>query len=98
MNSRALAPLVIVLLLSSVACQSQPKPPPLTEPKLLSVHKIWDGAPHNAFTSLARYRGSWYCAFRESSAHVPGTNGRIRVLKSPDGDAWESVALVAEPG
>jgi hypothetical protein len=97
MTPRALAPLAIVLL-STIGCQSQPKVPLLTEPKLLSVLKIWDGAPHNAFTSLTRKDGAWYCAFRESSAHVPGTNGQIRVLKSADGEAWQSVAVLSEEG
>src|SRR4051812_37519253 len=97
MTPRAIAPLTIVFL-SFIGCQSQPKPPPLTEPKLLSVRKIWDGAPHNAFTSLTRKDGAWYCAFRESSAHVPGVNGQIRVLKSADGETWQSAALIAEKG
>jgi hypothetical protein len=97
MTFRAIATLV-VFLSSAVACQSQPRTPPFTEPKLLSVKKIWDGAPHNAFTSLTRHRDAWYCAFRESSAHVPGTNGQIRVLKSADGDTWQPVALLAEKG
>ena len=64
--------------------------------ELLGVHKIWDAAPHNAFTDLLRFKDAWYCVFRESTAHIPGADGRIRVLRSTDGDVWESVALVAE--
>ena len=33
--------------------------------KLLEVRKIWDAAPHNAFTDLEYYKGQWFCAFRE---------------------------------
>ena len=66
--------------------------------ELISVKKIWDAAPHNAFTDLLRHNGAWYCVFRESSAHIPGLNGKIRVLRSADGDTWQSAALVAEPG
>ena len=66
-------------------------------PELVSVEKIWDRAPHSAFTDLARWRGRWYCTFRESEAHVGG-DGRIRVLESADGRRWEPVALIAEEG
>jgi hypothetical protein len=66
--------------------------------ELLGVRKIWDATPHNAFTDLIRYKDAWYCVFRESSAHIPGLDGRIRLLRSTDGDVWESAALVAEKG
>lgn len=29
-----------------------------------SVERIWDQAPHNAFTDLVRWRERFYCAFR----------------------------------
>src|SRR3954454_24458511 len=66
-------------------------------PVLVSVEKIWDAGKHNAFTDLARWRGKWYCTFRESEAHVGGDGG-LRVLESADGRAWESVALITENG
>jgi len=28
-------------------------------PQLVSVTKIWDKAPHSAFTDLLRWRGKW---------------------------------------
>lgn len=67
-------------------------------PELSVVRKIWDGAPHSAFTDLARHQDAWFCVFREGSGHVPGTNGTIRVLRSKDGDRWESAASLAEAG
>ncbi len=70
---------------------------PAAGPELVSVEKIWDRAPHNAFTDLIRWRGRWYCTFREAEAHVGG-DGRIRVLESADGRRWEPVALIAEAG
>jgi hypothetical protein len=70
---------------------------PADSPELLSVKKIWDAARHNAFTDLARFSNHWFCTFRESEAHVGG-NGKIRVLTSPDGEAWESAALLSEQG
>jgi hypothetical protein len=98
MNIRPTALLLAFTLVATIGCTTAPKNPPVTEPKLLSVRKIWDGAPHNAFTSLTRLNDTWYCAFRESSAHVPGTNGQIRVLKSADGDTWASAAVITEKG
>lgn len=64
----------------------------------MEVLKIWDSAPHNAFTDLVRYRGAFYCTFREGVSHVPKgrpENGKIRILKSADGIRWKSVALLA---
>jgi hypothetical protein len=61
------------------------------------VKKIWDGGKHNAFTDLIRFGNRWYCTFREGDAHVGG-DGKLRVLSSVDGSAWEPVALLAEKG
>jgi hypothetical protein len=55
--------------------------------------KIWDQAPHNAFTDLARFKDRWWCVFREGTAHV-SPDGAIRVLTSTDGVKWESAARV----
>ncbi len=66
--------------------------------ELLGVTKIWDAAPHCAFTDLLKFEDAYYCVFRESSAHIPGLDGKIRVLRSVDGAKWESLALVAEKG
>ena len=38
--------------------------------KIQKVARIWDQAPHNAFTDLIRHDGQWYCAFREGEGHV----------------------------
>ena len=65
--------------------------------KLAEVRKIWDKAPHNAFTDLIRFKGRWYCAFREGKGHVCDT-GKLRVIASPDGQEWKSVALMAWDG
>ncbi|MCX5645335.1 MAG: exo-alpha-sialidase [Phycisphaerae bacterium] len=69
---------------------------PLTA-ELLSVKKIWDQAPHNAFTDLARWHERFYCAFREGRGHV-STDGCIRVLCSKDADAWSSTGLISLDG
>ena len=66
--------------------------------EVVEVKKIWDAAPHNAFTSLTKFKDEWFITFREGSAHVPGTDGAVRVLVSKDGSAWESAALLTEKG
>jgi hypothetical protein len=68
--------------------------PPQAE--LASVRKIWDQAPHNAFTDLARFKDRWFCAFREGKAHV-SPDGALRVLTSADGEKWESAGLIKSP-
>ena len=64
--------------------------------RLIGVEKIWDHASHNAFTDLTRWRGQWYCAFREGEHHA-GDVGKLRVLVSQDGSSWESAALLGMP-
>ena len=67
-----------------------------------AVSKIWDQAPHNAFTDLIKYEGRYYCTFREGTGHIPAKdntgNGEIRILVSTDGVTWESAALFAKEG
>ncbi len=65
--------------------------------ELVEVKKIWDKAPHSAFTDLARWKKMFYCAFREGRGHV-STDGRIRILQSQDANDWESAALVTLEG
>lgn len=66
--------------------------------ELIDVKRIWDRAPHNAFTDLTLFKDTWYCVFREGSSHVPGSNGVIRVIKSADAKNWESAALISLKG
>ncbi len=58
------------------------------------VRKIWDRAPHNAFTDLVRFQDRWFCVFREGKAHV-SDDGAFRVITSADAVNWESAALIA---
>lgn len=91
MHHRRLSLVALTLLiLGPIALAAEPPP------ELLSVTKIWDAAGHNAFTDLLRHDGAWWCVFRESSAHIPGLDGKIRVLRSADAKTWESAALIAE--
>ena len=62
-----------------------------TAARILSVDKIWDAAPHNAFTDLLRFRDRWWCTFREAESHGDSI-GTLRVLVAEDGDTWSSAA------
>ncbi|MGA2611947.1 MAG: exo-alpha-sialidase [Spirochaetia bacterium] len=66
-------------------------------PAIVSLRKIWDRGAHNAFTDLARFKGKWFCVFREADAHA-GTEGKVRVLESADGFLWMSASLLSEDG
>lgn len=79
------------LLLASIAQSADP--PKLT---LVESRRIWDAAPHNAFTDLIRYKGEWLCVFREGQGHV-SPDGALRVIASTDGAEWHSAALLTSP-
>jgi len=61
--------------------------------EIIKVTKIWDKAPHNAFTDLIWYEGQFFCVFREGAKHV-SPDGALRVITSKDGKNWESAALI----
>lgn len=84
--------IAFILLQAAIASATAP----LTA-ELLGVKKIWDQAPHNAFTDLARWKEQFYCAFREGRSHV-STDGRIRVLCSRDMEAWSSTGSISLDG
>ena len=67
-------------------------------PAISEVRKIWDRAKHSAFTDLIRYKGKWYCTFRESDSHALGADGVIRIISSIDGDKWKSAGVLQEDG
>ncbi len=88
-----IATLVALLLIASLVTADEPP-----APVLLDVQRIWDQAPHNAFTDLIRFRDRWYCAFREGRNHWgPGAQGKVRVIASDDGKQWQSAALFSDP-
>jgi hypothetical protein len=85
-----LLPLILLAFSSSVSwVHGQDSP----AAKPLPVAKIWDQAPHNAFTDLVRFQGRWFCTFREGKDHV-SPDGALRVITSTDGVKWESAALI----
>ncbi|MGH9844776.1 MAG: hypothetical protein ACREEM_39160 [Blastocatellia bacterium] len=58
---------------------------------LVSVERIWDRAPHNAFTDLAEFNGRLYCAFRE------GQRGDKTLFALIESDQSLAVKLAATP-
>jgi len=89
MKKRIILTLTTIVTIGSVCTFSQN----------VDVKKIWDKAPHNAFTDMIRYKSYFYCTFREGNNHVPRTksdNGTIRVIRSSNGTDWEPVALLSD--
>lgn len=84
--------IVMVLSLPNVLSRAEDKPAAPPTPTV-RVQKIWDQAPHNAFTDLVRFQGRWFCVFREGKDHV-SPDGALRVITSIDGEKWESAALI----
>ena len=82
-----------LLLAAAIDCSSLRGSEPA---RLIEVRRIWDQAPHNAFTDLVRFGNRWFCVFREGAKHV-SPDGALRVITSVDGQAWESAALITSP-
>ncbi|MFA7159337.1 MAG: hypothetical protein WC299_08540 [Kiritimatiellia bacterium] len=67
-----------------------------------SITKIWDGTritdrngDRIEFPDLIRFKGHWYCAFREAEIHNNHPSGRARIIRSHDGKKWETVRFLA---
>ncbi len=90
--SRFLLSGLLLLTLSALPIAAQ------DDLQLESVDKIWDEAPHNAFTDLVHFQGKWVCAFREAPAHTGGVkDSRVRVIISDDAQTWKSAASISDP-
>ena len=83
---------VLVFLLAMLTVGEAARPTPV----LVQAKRIWNQAPHNAFTDLVRHQGRWYCVFREGSKHV-SPDGSLRLITSTDGESWKPIALVSHP-
>lgn len=68
----------------------------------VTVDKIWDNGTHAAFTSIIKYRGRYYCSFREGYSHIFDekglAEGKVRILESRNGRKWKSVACFGSEG
>lgn len=87
---------LLLLTIAALPAQAATKPS-APQPVLVQVQRIWDQAPHNAFTDLIRFKDQWFCVFREASTHGVAKDGKIRVITSKDGRTWQSAALISSP-
>lgn len=97
-TERMLPQRYLVIVLSLILGLARMSAAQTDTPTLESVERIWDKAPHNAFTDLIRFNDQWVCAFREASAHAGGTrDSKMRVIASDDAKSWHSVGELLDP-
>lgn len=71
---------------------------------MIDEHLIWDLSriDHERkrleFTNVIRFKGQWFCSFREADYHGSHPSARMRLLRSDDWKNWESVALFTWDG
>jgi hypothetical protein len=63
-----------------------------------TVEKIYHTDEYSAFTDLIRFNNFFYCSFRVGSDHAGGEDGKVRIIRSGDGENWENVALLEKRG
>ena len=67
-----------------------------------TVDCIWRNDAYCAFTSLIKYKGRFYCSFREGESHIfdsrGNAEGRTRIITSKDGRRWRSVFVGGREG
>lgn len=73
----------LMLLCTNATAQSTAKD--------IKVSKIYSDENYNAFTSLIKFKGKFYCAFRAGEKHVHGKDGIIKIIASKDGRVWKEV-------
>jgi hypothetical protein len=87
---------MVFLAIGLAGIAGGPRGPAEPAAKLVDVQRIWGHAPHNASTDLVRFKGRWYCAFREGQTEG-SSDGAVRILTSADGERWISAALISSP-
>lgn len=87
--------LILCIALGSVLSHSARAQSKITA-ELVDSQRIWDRKPHNAFTDLALWNDTMYCAFREGQHHA-GDNGVLCVISSKDGKKWTESTTLSLP-
>lgn len=67
----------------------------------ITITKIWENSPNNAFTDLIKFNGTYYCSYSEeysSSTDTSEAMGSIGIIRSKTGKNWESVDLIQKKG
>jgi len=75
-----------------------PLPPRPLRVELVRSQRVWDAAPHQAFTDLCIDDDQFVLTFREGDGHVYGEDGAVRLLRSPDGVSWATMAVLTLDG
>lgn len=92
----------VLLTASSTLIQAKDKDGRKVLDANILVTKIWDKGTHAAFTSLVKFKGKYYCSFREGYSHIFNekgeADGKIRIIRSKNGSKWDSVLLYASDG
>ncbi len=93
---KILLPLLVLLFSLPIVAQSS------SQKIKYSVERIWCNGSHCAFTSLIKFKGRYYCSFREGVTHIfdkeGKAEGKVRVLVSKNGKKWKSALLVGKEG
>ena len=92
--------LALCILPACTQCASQEKEEEAPK-SIASVKLIWD-KDYSAFPSLEKFSGSYFVSFREGESHIFDSNGeangKVRILRSEDGETWSPVALLEKKG
>ncbi len=91
MNKKILAA-ILFMALTFFSCEDFSVPTPTKTYDGLTSARISGNTAHSGFTSLVKFNDSYYCAFREGASHA-GDGGVIRIIKSKDGNKWETVQV-----
>ncbi|MBQ8046973.1 MAG: hypothetical protein IJ196_03505 [Prevotella sp.] len=96
-NRQSVARILLLSVAFLVLCS-----PALAQHYEYDVQQIWSNGTYSSFTDLIKYKGTFYCAFREGRGHVfderGKAEGKIRIIASKNGRKWHSVLLVGEDG
>ena len=97
LNLKHLILAAALILAGCVSCKES-----CSEEVHIKVNRIWESEKHCAFTSLTRFEGRYYVAFREAGSHIfeadGSARGQIRILESRDGRRWKPVACLSKEG
>ena len=50
------------------------------------------------FPALIRFKNHWYCGFREAEIHGNHPSAQVRIIRSADGDKWETAKILKWDG
>ena len=59
--------------------------------QLVEVRRIWDKAPHNAFTDLQYWQGNYWVGYRKGAGHI-SMDGEAVISVSADRRRFREVA------